>query len=210
MTLDQRAILGSMKTTILFALLFSTLNAPLSVVHAAESVSQKSHSLRGKSAVERRRTESDRNFQRDREMVLRKKNELEGRRIGALPSSKEKQIYEELVQAYERNDELSFQSRFQGLMMDYPRSVYADEVLYLAGSLAYSNKLYGRALRHFDQILKEYPRSNRARAALYAKAAAYRKMNLRTQAVSVYEQVKRRYPGSPEAARADVDLKVIR
>ncbi|MBX3017792.1 MAG: outer membrane protein assembly factor BamD [Bdellovibrionaceae bacterium] len=154
--------------------------------------------------------ESDRNFQRDREMVLRKKNELEGRTTQALPTDTEKRIYEEMVQAFERNDELSFQSRFQRMMIDYPKGVYADESLYLAGSLAFSNKLYGRALRHFDQILKEYPRSNRARAALYAKAAAYRKMNLRPQAVTVFEQVKKQYPGSPEAARADVDLKVIR
>ena len=200
MILNQRAILESMKKTTALLLLFWGVNAVLPTAHA---VSQKSQSARGK-------VESDRNFQRDREMVLRKKNELEGRTTQALPTDTEKRIYEEMVQAFERNDELSFQSRFQRMMIDYPKGVYADESLYLAGSLAFSNKLYGRALRHFDQILKEYPRSNRARAALYAKAAAYRKMNLRPQAVTVFEQVKKQYPGSPEAARADVDLKVIR
>lgn len=203
MILSQRAILESMKKTIAIWLLFSGVNALVLTAQAATSVAQKSQS-------ERSKAESDRNFQRDRELVLRKKNELEGRTTQALPSDTEKRIYEEMVQAYERNDELSFQSRFQRMLIDYPKGVYADESLYLAGSLAFSNKLYGRALRHFDQILKDYPRSNRARAALYAKAAAYRKMNLRPQAVSVFEQVKTRYPGSPEAVRADVDLKVIR
>lgn len=178
-----------------------------------KTVSQKSHAQNSGVMVTKpdaRKIESDRNFQRDRTMILAKKGELEGHVVQALPTETEKKIYEEMIQAFERNDELSFQSRFQRMMLDYPRSVYADESLYLAGTMAFSNKLYGRALRHFSQILQDYPRSNRSRAALYAKAAAYRKMNLRPQAVAVFEQVKNKYPGSPEARRADLDLKVIR
>lgn len=169
---------------------------------------QKANSRKTPDAL--RKQESDKNFQRDRQMILQKKNELEGKTISALPSETEKKLYAEMVAAYERNDELSFQSRFQRMMMDYPKGVYADESLYYAGMLAFSNKLYGRALKHFDQVLTQYPRSNRSRAALYAKAAAYRKMNLKNQAVSVYKEVETRFPGSPEARRASIDLKIVK
>lgn len=199
-----------MKITAAFLILVGCFAGLSQAAVPAKNVSQKSQAARSASLSTQRKAESDKNFQRDREMVLRKKSEIEGRSNQALPTETEKKIYEEMVQAFERNDELSFQSRFQRMMMDYPRGVYADESLYLAGTMAFSNKLYGRALRHFDQVLKEYPNSNRSRAALYAKAAAYRKMNLRPQAVGVFEQVKRQYPGSPEARRAEIDLKVVR
>lgn len=196
--------------------IIAALNITTSLSVAAiqkESVSEKTQTESPRQNISYQRsakTESDKNFLRDRELVLRKKSEMEGRVTGVLPNETEKRIYEELVQAFERNDELSFQSRYQRMMLDYPRGVYADEVVYLSGMMAFSNKLYGRALKQFETVLKQYPRSNRTRAALYAKAAAYRKMNLNTQAVSVFNQVERRYPGSPEARRAQLDLKLMR
>lgn len=201
--MNQRAILVHMKSTSLLILGLSFAASWASAAVPSKSVSQKSQNT---PVVK----ESDKNFQRDRELVLRKKNEIERRVPQALPTETEKKVYEELVQAYERNDELSFQSRFQKMMADYPRGVYADEVLYLSGMMAFTNKLYGRALKSFDQVLKDYPRSNRSRAALYAKAAVYRKINLTPQAISAFSRVKQLYPGSPEARRADVDLKVLR
>lgn len=184
-----------------------------------KNVSEKSQKPADTSGSVLRKLESDKSFQREREKLLRKKALLEGKplqgltphkqkAVQALPTSTEKKIYEEIVQAFERNDELSFQSRFQAMMMDYPKGIYADEVLYLAGMMAFSNKMYGKAIKYFEQVLKEYPRSNRSRAALYAKAATYRKMNLQTQSNTVFEQVQKRFPGSPEARRAAMDLKV--
>lgn len=171
---------------------------------ASPVVSQKQHRTANTAL------ESQRRMQRDREMVINKKNEMEGKVATPLPSEKERQIYDELVQAYERNDELSFQSRFQRLMADHPRSLLADEALYLAGMMSFSNKLYAQAIKHFSKILTDYPSSNRVRAALFAKASAYRKMNLLTQSTEVYNEVKSRYPGSPEAKRADVELRIVK
>ena len=208
-----------MKTITVISALLMLLPAVSQSATTGNNVSEKSQSKAEVSGSVLRRLESDKSFQREREMVLRKKALLEGKPMQgltphkekaatAIPSAKEQKIYEELVQAFERNDELSFQSRFQAMMMDHAKSVYADEVLYLAGMMAFSNKLYGRALKYFNQVLTEYPRSNRSRAALYAKAATYRKMNLQTQSTSVFEQVQKRFPGSPEAHRAALDLKV--
>lgn len=149
-------------------------------------------------------------MQRDRAMVLEKKNEMEGKVQVGVPSVAERKLYDELTRAYERNDELTFNSRLQGMMTRFPRSLLADDSLYLAGMMNFSNRQYAKAIKNFGKILSEYPRSNRARAALFAKAAAYRKMNLQPQAVSVFNAVKKTFPGSPEAKRADVELRIVR
>lgn len=171
----------------------------------ASSVSQKQHTSLAPVSVE-----NQKRLQRDRAMVINKKNEMEGKIQTPLPNERERQIYDELVQAYERNDELSFQSRFQNMMTEHSRSLLADDALYLAGMMSFSNKMYGRAIKYFSQILTDYPDSNRARAALFAKASAYRKMNLLPQSTEVFKEVKTRYPGSPEAKRADVELRIIK
>lgn len=178
------------------------------LVISSTAVGNAPHPQVGRSVI--KLSEMDLRLQRDRNMVLEKKNEIEGHVQVGIPSEAERKLYEELVRAYERNDELTFQSRFQGMMTNFPRSLLADDSLYLAGMLSFSNRQYSRAIKHFAKILTEYPRSNRARAALFAKAAAYRKMNLQPQAVSVFNEVRKTYPGSPEAKRADVELRIVK
>lgn len=169
-----------------------------------------SQSLAAPSKKSAREREREARLKRDREMVIAKKNEMEGKTSAPLPSSRERRIYDEMVKAYERNDELSFQSRFQHLMAEHPRSILADDCLYLAGMMSLSNKEYAKAIKLFSRILKEYPTSNRARGALFAKAAAYRKMNLNPQAISVFKEVRKKFPGSPEAKRAEVELRIVK
>ena len=157
-----------------------------------------------------RKLEMERQLKKDQKLVLEKKNELEGKVARPLPSSKEKQLFEELVQAFERNDELSFSSRYQAMMREHPRGVFADETLYLGGMMAFSSKQYGRAIKLFSQVIKDYPRSGKVRAALFAKAAAYKRMNLTPQAQTSFASVKKAFPGSPEARRAEVELRLIK
>ncbi|PWU22321.1 MAG: hypothetical protein C5B49_01010 [Bdellovibrio sp.] len=149
-------------------------------------------------------------LQRDLNRVVEKRNEIDGRMATTLPSSGEQSLYNEMVAAYERNDELSFQPRFQRMMADHAKSVWADDAIYLAGMLKFSNKQYGQALQLFAKILENYPESNKARAALFAKGAAYRQMNLLPQAKEIFEQVQSRFPGSPESRRADVELRIMK
>lgn len=157
-----------------------------------------------------RKLEMEQQLKRDQKLVLEKKNEMEGRTSRPLPTAKEKQLFEELVQAFERNDELSFASRYQAMMREHPRGVYADETLYLGGMMAFANKQYGKAIKLFSQVIKDYPRSGKVRAALFAKGAAYKRMNLAPQATTTFASLKRAFPGSPEAKRADVELRLIK
>lgn len=171
-----------------------------------KSVAQKSQVKSAKSP----KVEMQDQLKRDKALLVQKKNELEGKVARPLPSSKEKKMFEELMQAYERNDELSFASRYQAMMSEHPKSVYADETLYLGGMMAIANKQYGKAIKLFTQVIKDYPRSGKVRAALFAKGAAYKKMNLKPQAQTVFASVQKVFPGSPEARRAEVELRLIK
>lgn len=147
-------------------------------------------------------------FKIEKSLVLARKHK--GKMSAPRTTADEKKVYDELISAYERNDELSFQSRFQYIVTTYPRGVFADDAYFLAGMLSLANKQYGRAIKNFSKVISEYRGSNRYRSAMFAKAAAYRKMNLNSHARTVFQEVKARYPGSPEAKRADLELRMVK
>lgn len=122
----------------------------------------------------------------------------------------ESALYAEIFNAYRAGDEIGFKSRMQTFMTRFPNSSYADNVLYLAGRLAFSTKNYAEAIRYYQKVITLYPRSNKVVAAKFAKAVAYKQMNLAPQAKSVLSDLRKRYPGSPEAFRAENELKLMR
>jgi TolA-binding protein len=122
----------------------------------------------------------------------------------------ESALYAEIFGAYRASDEIGFKSRMQTFMTRFPTSSYADNVLYLAGRLAFSSNNYAEAIKYYQKVITQFPRSNKVVAAKFAKALAYKKMNLGPQAKSVLADLRQRYPGSPEAFRAENELKLIR
>ncbi len=119
-------------------------------------------------------------------------------------------LYAEIFNAYRSSDEIGFKSRMQTFMTRFSASPYADNVLYLAGRLAFSGKNYAEAIKYYQKVITLYPRSNKVVAAKFAKAVAYKKMNLEPQARGVFTDLRMRYPGSPEAFRAENELKLMR
>ncbi|RYZ91024.1 MAG: tetratricopeptide repeat protein [Proteobacteria bacterium] len=117
-------------------------------------------------------------------------------------------LYSEIVSAFRKNDEIGFKSRMQTFMTRFSNSAYADNVLYLAGRLAFTNKNYPEAIRYYQRVVTQYPRSNKAVAAKLAKGLAYKRMNLAPQAGFVFKDVRAKYPGSPEAFRAETEMKL--
>jgi TolA-binding protein len=117
-------------------------------------------------------------------------------------------LYSEIVAAYRRNDEIGFKSRLQTFMTRFSNSSYADNVLYLAGRMAFSNKNYPESIKYYQKVISQYPRSNKVVAAKMAKGLAYKKMNLAPQAKFVFDDLRKKYPGSPEAFRAENEMKI--
>jgi len=119
-------------------------------------------------------------------------------------------LYAEIFNAYRTNNEIGFKSRMQTFMTRFPTSAYADNVLYMAGRMAFSNKNYAEAIKYYQKVITQYPRSNKAVAAKFAKGIAYKQMNLAPQAKGVLADLRKKYPGSPEAFRAENELKLMR
>jgi TolA-binding protein len=119
-------------------------------------------------------------------------------------------LYSEIVSAYRRNDEIGFKSRLQTFMTRFSSSSFADNVLYLAGRMAFNNKNYPEAIKYYQKVITQYPRSNKVVSARMGKGVAYKKMNLSPQAKFVFQDLRKRYPGSPEAFRAENEMKILK
>jgi TolA-binding protein len=125
-------------------------------------------------------------------------------------SLSEKDLYAEVLGSYERNNMIAFASRFQAFQQRFAKSSLMDDAIHLAGLMALSNRDYGQALKHFNQVLKKYPLSNKASASMYAKGITLKKMNLTDESRQVFAKVRQAYPGGPEALRAETELKLLK
>lgn len=119
-------------------------------------------------------------------------------------------LYSGLVSAYDANNLVAFKGRLQSLLSRFPTSPYADNALYLAGTLAVNNGNYSEAIKYFSEVETKYPRSNKVVAAKFAKAMTYKAMNLKGFAKSNLRQLVKKYPGSPESYRASAELKFLK
>lgn len=120
----------------------------------------------------------------------------------------EANLMNELQDRYDMNDEIGFQSRYQAMQKNFPKSARLNDAHYMAGLLAISNKNYGPALKAFDQILKTAPNGPSAPKAMFAKAITYKRMNLPEPSRGLLRLVQTRYPKSLEAQRAGLELKI--
>lgn len=121
----------------------------------------------------------------------------------------EKDLYIQVIEKYRASDAVGLKARVQLLSQKYPKSVFADNALYLTGRLAFEQKRYAEAVSHYNELLKKYPNSNKAVSARYSKGMTYLRMNLPRQGSTVLQEVMRTNPGSFEAARAKSELKLM-
>ena len=129
-------------------------------------------------------------------------------KLGASMPEGEKAIYLRLVEAYRKAD-VAQTYKFRDLMLkNYPRSIYADNALYLSGLLDYQRGRTAEAVKNFGELAKRYPSGNKVPAALYAKSMAYNKLNIPQLSKQILLDITKRFPGSPESQRAWMDLRL--
>lgn len=119
-------------------------------------------------------------------------------------------LYAEIVDFYQMNNLIQFNSRASIFFNRYSQSVHRDDVLYMKGMLELLDQNYGLALVQFNKIIKEHPHGKKVSAALYAKGMTYKKMNLKNEARGALRAVLKKYPGSPESYRAKNDLQLLK
>lgn len=172
-----------------FRSLFFTIFLSLSVSslsHAAPSKSKKTVDPLSKEALMVELTGKD----------VKKKNDIS--------------LYADMVSAYDAGNLIAFKNSLEVLLSRFPTSPYADNALYLAGSMSVNKGNYADAIRYFSEIEKKYPRSNKVVSAKFAKAMTYKVMNLPQYAKKNLRDLIKKYPGSPESFRASTELKVLK
>ncbi len=130
--------------------------------------------------------------------------------VGSSKPISEEDLYSQIIERYRRNDILGLHTRARLFHKKFPRSVHADNVLYLCGLNELQNREFGPSIKFFNRILKEYPRSSKVVSAKFAKAMAYKKMNLPGISSGLLKEVAKSYKGSPESLRAAQELKMLR
>lgn len=121
----------------------------------------------------------------------------------------EKALYVRVLESY-REGNLTELVKFKDLMLKrYPKSIHADNTLYLTGMLFFHRDQTAEALRLFGQVVERYGQGNKVPAALYAKSAIYSRLKLPDLSRKMLDDIVKRFPGSPEAQRAKLDLKIF-
>lgn len=204
------------------ALLMSCAHQKTVSEKSSKTVAKKTRTARQSPSSSAARANSD--FKKDQAMVLaaKRKNGVssaglvsanpQNKRLelkpDALSKKSEATLLAEIQDRYDMNDEAGFNARYKALQAKFPKSARLNEVRYMAGLLAISNKNYGPALQAFDTILKTAPRSHEAPKAMFAKAITYKRMNLPEPSRQLLRTVQTRYPKSLEAQRASLELKI--
>lgn len=178
---------------------------------------QKAEMLKAKEDLSQERKDLQRIMQKKNEIKTayrvvpqKKKLDYSPKIFSQAEKLSERDLYAELLNSYNRNDMIRFQSYQRSFMKRFKNSPLADDAIYLSGLLQLSGKQYGPALLDFNQVLNKYPYSNKTTAALYAKGVSLKRMNLNKEAKTVFSQVIKKYPGSPESLRAKAELGTVK
>lgn len=121
----------------------------------------------------------------------------------------EKIVYQKILTAYQKSDLVGIYRERDLLLKYYPKSVHADNALYLTGLLDLQKGRFGEALKNFNKITNEYALGNKVAGALFAKGVTYKRLNLKQQAHSVLMKVIKEFPNSPESQRAEMEIRLL-
>lgn len=121
----------------------------------------------------------------------------------------EESFFAQILQTYQARDLDRLEFYVHKFVKDYPRSVFADNAIYLNGQLKLLMGLPSEALREFEKVLSAYPTGNKRVASLFGKGVAYRKLNLKDYAQKIFAEVKKDFPGSPESYRVELEEKLL-
>lgn len=148
-----------------------------------------------KSAVKRSKAETSVVPQSNPSLVLNTKD-----------ISGEHSLYTAALESYWARDLEKLKRLNSMLIKTFPKSVHADNALYLQASLLYNQGALAESLQTLNRIIKDYPLANKAVSAELMKAMIYARLNLAEQAREIYLRISKQYPGSPESRQAALQI----
>ncbi|MFP5519044.1 MAG: tetratricopeptide repeat protein [Bdellovibrionia bacterium] len=132
--------------------------------------------------------------------------ELTGKKPSQL---KERDLYADILTAYDTKDLMRLQTKTQQLVRYFPQGSLAPKALYMQSLLQAEKKRYVEALKSIAKIEKSYPQSSRRVSATFLKAMIFKSIHLPQQSATVLREVSKKFPGSPESYRAAAELKIL-
>ena len=123
--------------------------------------------------------------------------------------SGEHSLYTAALEAYWARDTEKLKRLNNMLIKTFPKSVHADNALYLQASLLYNQGALGESLQTLNRIVNDYPSANKTVSAELMKAMIYSRLNLADQANEIYRRISKLYPGSPESRQAALQMSEI-
>lgn len=97
---------------------------------------------------------------------------------GAKKSKTVDEIYDEAKAAYDDNNWLEAQAKFDVIKLQYPASQYADDAQYFLAEISFQRSEYIMAAFNYNQLRRSYPSSEFVREAMYKAALCYDKISL--------------------------------
>lgn len=121
----------------------------------------------------------------------------------------EHSIYSAVLEAFWAKDLAKLDRLCAMFLKAFPKSVHADNALYMLGQLQVSQSHNVEALKTLNELVQNYPKSAKVVSAEYLKAQIYRRMNLNDQADELLRKITKNYRGSIEALRAKDQIKGV-
>ena len=119
----------------------------------------------------------------------------------------EKKDYQNIVLSFQLKDSKLLQQQVDSFIRVYPKSVQADNALFLRGQLAFQKQNWSLALKDLTKIIDWG--GNKTPAALLLKAQIYKELKVKSVVVSLLRLLEEKYPHSSEAQSARLELKLI-
>jgi TolA-binding protein len=138
----------------------------------------------------------------------RKKASPTGTQFSSLPRG-EHLLYSNVIASYRQGKLVEAEYSLQLLLKAYPKSVHADNALFLVARLAAYNDSIQKGTQYLDRLLRDYPMGNKVGAALLEKGRFLRQEGKIRQAKNFFNQVVEKFPESLEANDAGEELEKI-
>lgn len=119
----------------------------------------------------------------------------------------EHSLYQAGLEAYWKKDSAQLRRVTTIFLKTFPKSPFADNLLYLKGSLDFSRDDIRSSLESLNRLVEEYPLSNKRVSADLLRAILLKRLNLHEQSQDILRRIVRQYPGSVEANQAKLELR---
>lgn len=119
----------------------------------------------------------------------------------------EQEIYAAAKQTFDLGKFEVAREQFQQLVMQYPKTKYADNAQFWIGETYYREKWYEKAILEYQKVIEKYPQGNKVQASFLKQGLAFLNLGDKANARLILTELVKKFPKSQEAQVAKQKLK---